>query len=76
MLLTSQMLTAKLLRVTSMMHLALRKTSMRMIQMLSVTAVNISILKQVRFILEPDIIILQQADLSAVILSPEEDLIR
>ena len=56
--------------------LVLRRTSMRTIQMRSVTAVSTTISKRVRFTLEQDTITLQQVDLLAGTLSPEEDLIR
>ena len=59
-----------------MMHLVLKKTLMKMILMHSVTAVNITTRKQQRFILELGIITQVRVDLSAVIHTQEEDLIR
>ena len=58
----------KLLKLTSMMLSALRKTSMKMTQMLSVTVANIMMLNQVQYTLEQDTTIQVRVDLFQEIL--------
>ena len=76
MLLILQTLRARLQRLTHMMLLVLRRILTRMTQMLSVTVVNTTIPKLRRFIYGQDTTIRVQVDLSAVIHSQEEELIR
>ena len=65
MLLILQMLMVKLQKSTPMTLSALKRTSMKTIPMRSVTAVNTTILKRVRFILERDTITRLRVDLLA-----------